>query len=771
MDTPEVGYGYEDGSRANTVRRTSMTYPDGRMLHYQYGTYGEADDQLSRVQSLRLQSEGFALCAYTYVGASRYVKIAYSQPGVELSYLKENGAPEGDAGDSYNGYDRFGRTVDMRWVKTTGGTELDRIQYGYNRVGNRTWRKNLAATEGGQDNAYRYDGLYQLEESALGTLNLNQTAIGAIPAEQEDFAYDPAGNWTNYTVNEAGSEVLDQSRVNNQDNEMVQIDGSSDGIAYDKAGNATKLPPDADGDWSKHYQLVWDGWNRLVTVKDDTTPVSNTVATYTYDGASRRIRKTVGSETRDYYYNDQWKCVEESNDVPPSSSSSSMSSSSSSSPLPSSSSSAQLISSSSSQGMSSGSSSSSSMMSSPGMSSSSSYFMGMNAMMAGSSSSSSSGSSESPYESSLSSVSSSSSSVTNPEKIQYVWGARPDHRDELVLRDRDTTGNGTPNERLYCLMDYYNPISMINTSGNVVERYRYSAFGIRTVMSADWVERPTSLYDVEFSYQGQFEDPETGYLNYGFRYYSPQLGRFFNRDPIMEQGGLNLYAFVGNNPINGVDRLGLGKNINIHYLFDDVSTGQTGRTMEESTKFFLDILQKCKRLAQKHEKKPCCTADLKESDFDITITNYFGNFRYNNTNNSYKRGDIQDASVDNFFTQKVNEKFEEQDAKHPNYVTIIVTGFDLYLGAVNVGAYENPNNGAIVIQDFGGKSEKYVAHEAGHKAGYSCRRAKFNGSDPNRPTACSTKDWHSDIQGTIMYKSGGNQVDCEYCAVIRSFAK
>ena len=44
---------------------------------------------------------------------------------------------------------------------------------------------------------------------------------------------------------------------------------------------------------------------------------------------------------------------------------------------------------------------------------------------------------------------------------------------------------------------------------------------------------------------------------YGFRFYSPGQGRFLNRDPIEEQGGLNLYAFVGNDPVNRWDFLGL----------------------------------------------------------------------------------------------------------------------------------------------------------------------------------------------------------------------
>ena len=43
---------------------------------------------------------------------------------------------------------------------------------------------------------------------------------------------------------------------------------------------------------------------------------------------------------------------------------------------------------------------------------------------------------------------------------------------------------------------------------------------------------------------------------YGFRFYSPSQGRWLNRDPIEEAGGLNLYGFVGNDPVNRWDYLG-----------------------------------------------------------------------------------------------------------------------------------------------------------------------------------------------------------------------
>ena len=47
----------------------------------------------------------------------------------------------------------------------------------------------------------------------------------------------------------------------------------------------------------------------------------------------------------------------------------------------------------------------------------------------------------------------------------------------------------------------------------------------------------------------------------GLRYYSPTLGRFINRDPIEESGGLNLYGFVGNNGVNKWDYLGMNEGL------------------------------------------------------------------------------------------------------------------------------------------------------------------------------------------------------------------
>jgi len=63
-------------------------------------------------------------------------------------------------------------------------------------------------------------------------------------------------------------------------------------------------------------------------------------------------------------------------------------------------------------------------------------------------------------------------------------------------------------------------------------------------LSSCRVERPTSTETV------------SGVSVYGFRYYLPDAGRWASRDPIEEEGGFNLYGFVDNDLIDGVDFLG-----------------------------------------------------------------------------------------------------------------------------------------------------------------------------------------------------------------------
>ena len=68
-----------------------------------------------------------------------------------------------------------------------------------------------------------------------------------------------------------------------------------------------------------------------------------------------------------------------------------------------------------------------------------------------------------------------------------------------------------------------------------------------------------------------YDETASGMFFYGFRYYDSETGRWLSRDPIGENGGLNLYGMVGNDPVNAVDYLG---QIKIELGFKPVRGGQ-----------------------------------------------------------------------------------------------------------------------------------------------------------------------------------------------------
>jgi RHS repeat-associated protein len=93
-------------------------------------------------------------------------------------------------------------------------------------------------------------------------------------------------------------------------------------------------------------------------------------------------------------------------------------------------------------------------------------------------------------------------------------------------------------------------------SGNETARYEYGPFGDLTQASGLMAR----ANPIRFS--SKYHDDYTGLIYYGYRYYSPTFQRWLNRDPLGEEGGLNLYGFVENDPVNGFDPLGLDPSMN-----------------------------------------------------------------------------------------------------------------------------------------------------------------------------------------------------------------
>jgi RHS repeat-associated protein len=95
---------------------------------------------------------------------------------------------------------------------------------------------------------------------------------------------------------------------------------------------------------------------------------------------------------------------------------------------------------------------------------------------------------------------------------------------------------------------------MDSSTGTIVAHYEYDPFGNLLVATG-----PEAANN-PFRFSTKYDDAEVGLYYYGYRYYSPKLGRWMNRDPIGEKGGLNLYGFVKNNPITYYDPKGLNAN-------------------------------------------------------------------------------------------------------------------------------------------------------------------------------------------------------------------
>lgn len=100
-------------------------------------------------------------------------------------------------------------------------------------------------------------------------------------------------------------------------------------------------------------------------------------------------------------------------------------------------------------------------------------------------------------------------------------------------------------------------VAVSDGGGNILERYEYDVFGEVTIRDANGQAQDQGQYGNPYFFTGRRLDDETGLYYYRERYYSPQLGRFLQPDPIGYMDGLNLYTYTRNNPVNRTDPMGM----------------------------------------------------------------------------------------------------------------------------------------------------------------------------------------------------------------------
>jgi RHS repeat-associated protein len=137
-------------------------------------------------------------------------------------------------------------------------------------------------------------------------------------------------------------------------------------------------------------------------------------------------------------------------------------------------------------------------------------------------------------------------------------------RPSTTAEERDASGNvtkrffGNAGEQIagtnyYYTTDHLGSVrEMTDSSGAIRARYDYDPYGRITKVSGD--------LESDFGYAGYYRHQASGLNATLYRFYDPEIGRWLSRDPLGEEGGLNLYAYVENDPVNWIDPLGLSND-------------------------------------------------------------------------------------------------------------------------------------------------------------------------------------------------------------------
>lgn len=468
VGTPTVGYGWDAGvvsGVARSLRQTGVTYPSsglGVTFGYPTSGLGAALDRPDTISAIG----GTTVATAQYLGVGTLARLVHARAG--------NATLERSTGGAADGYDRFWSVSSHAW--TVGASAIDGGRLRRDRIGRIVTRwADWATARADRDEVSLYDQLDRLASQQRGQANASGALANPV---QRSWAWtlDHAGNWRSFASDAdgagTGSANLLQARSHNLANEIDSdndhANAAGDSLAssstptslnwidpiYDAAGAMTTLPkPGSEA--TVGQTAVWDGWGRLVAVREGAT----TVWSASYDGTHRLIRTVAGGVTRDLYLDEEGREVE---------------------------------------------------------------------------------------------VRTGGGAGTLSEV--YIWARSGDR----LLRMG--TGAGAISTWYAVLTDQQGTVTALVQDGSstVLERYRYDAYGVRTMYAADGsTVRATSSHGMRYAFQGRPFETATGLGYFRARWYHASLGRFISRDPAGYIDGASLYQFVRGNPLWFVDPMGL----------------------------------------------------------------------------------------------------------------------------------------------------------------------------------------------------------------------
>jgi len=252
--------------------------------------------------SVSISTSGAAAGQYLYADLSNPICLAPSS-----SYYLQ--CQETNGGDQwYNDDTTVTATSDL----TVNNSEYNNGSYNVGVTGSHTHGPINFTYGPSSQPALTAQTLGTLRNNFTGTVGFKFTTTSGTPAREMNWGLDSTGNWSTYLTKTSGTTDLNQTRTSNRVNEITAV-GTSGGLplwatpAYDAARNMTTIPQVATP--TSSFTAVYDAWNRAVKLSSGGT----TVATYSYDGTNRRIVKvtTSPSETRHFYFTNQWQDIEE----------------------------------------------------------------------------------------------------------------------------------------------------------------------------------------------------------------------------------------------------------------------------------------------------------------------------------------------------------------------------------------------------------------------------------------------------------------------------